>query len=87
MSGKFTYAEQMRREMDDIVFSSNDAEEALLCLLILCQRKRLVKNLSISSGISDSSIYNAIKEKGSPRLVTAKALFNTLGYDIKVVKR
>ena len=87
MSSNFTYAEQMRQQMDDVVFSSNDAEEALLGLLILCQRKRLVKNLSIFSGVSDSSIYNVIKEKGSPRMVTAKALLNALGYDLKVVKR
>ena len=77
----------MRRQMDDIVFSSDDPEESLLRLLILCRKKRLVKNLSIFSGVSDSSIYNVIEEKGSPRMVTAKALLNALGYDLKVVKR
>lgn len=83
----YTYAESFRQTMDDIVFLSDDPHDAIYGLIRFCGRKHLITRLSSVSGIASSNLYYISSEERSPRLLTAQAILNALGYELKVVRK
>lgn len=90
MSNKYkpySYSEKYRQAMDDIVFFSDDPHDALYGLIRFCGQKHLITKLSSVSGVAQSSLYYMVSNERSPRMLTVQAVLNSLGYELKVVKK
>jgi len=83
----FSRSELMRQKMDDVVFFSDDIHETLSGLVEICRKHRMLENLKRRSGVSSATIYYTIDQQKNPRLDTALALLNAMGYDLKVVRK